>query len=355
MMLDGMNKIHNRRQRVWLVVPGVLLLLLLLLLPAVVSCRRQGPATPSSVEVPEAVVLRLGLADQAPSVLAILAAKLELFAAEGVRVEVRHFVSGKVALEALLDGRVDLATTAAVPIVFQSFNRQDFCIIATIASVTGEQRVVARRSAGISAPGDLRGKRIGVQRASAAHYFVHMFLLHNGMNEDDLALEFISPSALIGALATGEIDAFAMREPFVGDALKQIGEDELTLFSAPGIYTRTENLVVSKDVLASYPRSVEAFLRALTSADDYARRLPGASIRLLAEELAVDESVTAQLWDEFKRFVRLDQALFNQLENQARWAIREDLVDAVAVPDYGNLICPGPLARVRPEAVTIIR
>ena len=51
------------------------------------------------------------------------------FKQAGLDVRVKEYASGKLALKGLLAGEVSLATSADIPIVFNSFNRQDFSIV----------------------------------------------------------------------------------------------------------------------------------------------------------------------------------------------------------------------------------
>ena len=61
------------------------------------------------------------------------------------------------------------------------------------------------------------------------------------------------------------------------------------------------------------------------------------------------------VWDEFNFRLVLDQSIIVSLEDEARWAIREELVDKEEVPNYLDFIYINALEDVKPEAVTIIR
>ena len=85
---------------------------------------------------------------------------LWFFAEEGVNVRiVDKYPSGKRTLQGLLDGEVTVAPTAEAPIVFRSFERGDFAIVATIGSSDNEPKIIARKDSGIEKPEDLRGIR----------------------------------------------------------------------------------------------------------------------------------------------------------------------------------------------------
>jgi NitT/TauT family transport system substrate-binding protein len=51
----------------------------------------------------------------------------------------------------------------------------------------------------------------------------------------------------------------------------------------------------------------------------------------------------------------LDQTILITLEDEARWAIREGLIDKKEIPNYLDFIYMDLLENVKPEAITIIR
>jgi NitT/TauT family transport system substrate-binding protein len=286
--------------------------------------------------------------------LMAVAAGKGFFAEEGLEVEIdRSYPSGKRALAGLLDGQIDLTATAEAPLVFRSFERDDFRVVATIGSSDNEAKMVARADAGVRVPADLRGKRIATQRGSAVHYFLHLFLLRHGMSEADVELSYLKAEQLAPALAAGEIDAFSMREPFVGEAKKLLGDQAVELAEA-GLYVKTFNLVAAADVLQQRPAAVEAAVRALVRAERFVLEHPDEARRLVAEQLEVDPQMLQAAWEEIDLRVSLGQELLSGLEGEARWAISGGLTESDSMPNYLELIDPGCLSRVRPTSVTMI-
>jgi NitT/TauT family transport system substrate-binding protein len=312
------------------------------------GCGEGGPATDERPRV------RFGLALQESSALAIIAAENDYFAAEGLDCSVKEYVSGKRAVSGMLNGEVDAASTAQVPVVIQGFQPGDFRILASIGSVTGTEKVVARRDRGIESPPDLRGKRIGTQRGSAVHFFLHLFLLKAGISESQVVMEFMRAEDLPQALGEGTIDAFCMREPYVGRAVKLLGE-EAVVFESPGLYYRTELLVATVDVAAKRPLVARGLVRTMLRAAEFADAYPEHTVGLLASKLGAPRDAIAERWSGFRTSVGLDQALLNSMESQAEWAIKAGLVEAQELPNYLELIDLRAMEAAKPEAVTIIR
>lgn len=310
-----------------------------------------GGPTPDDDHPP----VRIALSREPLCALLALAVERGYLAEEGVAAKiVDHYPSGKRALAGLLEGEVDVAPCAETPIVFRSFERRDFRIVATVGTSDNEPRIVARRDRGIDQPADLRGKRVATQRASAVHYFLYLFLLRHGMSEADVELSFLAAEELPDALDRGTIDAFSMREPFVGRAQALMGEDAV-VFAEPGLYVKTFNLVVREDLAASRPEMLRALLRALLRAETFARRHPADAIEALADWMGTDRAIVGQVWPELELRVSLGQGLLGVLEDQARWAMQRGFIEAEGAPNYLDFVDPEPLAAVKPGAVTLIR
>lgn len=299
--------------------------------------------------------LRIGLSMQPSNALVMVALDRGLFSDEGLKVSVTKYSSGALALsQGLLAGKADLTTASDVPLVLSRFARQDFSIIATVFEVENQNRIIAGAGRGITRPADLKGKRIATQRASAVHFFLHLFLLEHGLTENDIRLSFMRAGLMPEALARGDIDAFAMREPYVSEARKLLG-GRAELFEEPGLYAQSDQLAVTNDYLEKHPGGAEKVLRALIRAEQIVARSPASAHRIVARFLNTTAEQIAAIWPEFAPRVALNQSLLTRLEEIGRWAIRQQLVGSRLVPNFLDLIRLGPLLSVRPRSITVIR
>jgi len=167
--------------------------------------------------------------------LIIIGQEQGFFSQEGLDVTTKKYPTGKVALDSMFAREVDMAAVAETPIVFKSFEQQDFSIITALGSSGNMLRIIARKDGGILKPADLRGKIIATQKATGLHFFLHLFLIKNGLSENDVRLSFKKPEELVPELVRGEIDAFSFREPFISEAKKLLG-DKAIIFAEPGLY-----------------------------------------------------------------------------------------------------------------------
>lgn len=300
-------------------------------------------------------MVRLGLAMQPTSALAIIATELGLFEQAGLMVEVRRFPSGKRALnQGLRDGDMDVVVSADIPVMLGALNMPDLRILATIGSTSDVNRLVARRDRGIAGVADLRGKRIATQEASAVHYFMHRLLEASGIADADVQRVYLPAEELVPALLAGRADAMSMREPYVSAAVAGLGDQALVV-AAPGLYAQSDMLVVRRAFVNERPAVVRGLLRALLAAEDFVRARPDEARQLLARQLQADPDHWAEVWAGLDLHVGLDQALLVLLETQARWALREGFVESMSPAGLRAHLYPEALAQVRPQAVTISR
>src|SRR5437870_569393 len=99
----------------------------------------------------------------------------------GLDVEIRGSSSAHVALKTMLEeGTLDIVGVAQTPVVFHSFARSDYAIIATMADSDNNHKLLARKDRGIHTPADLKGKVVGITKGASGQFFLDMFLLTQG-------------------------------------------------------------------------------------------------------------------------------------------------------------------------------
>jgi ABC-type nitrate/sulfonate/bicarbonate transport system substrate-binding protein len=153
-------------------------------------------ASPANAAEPMA----LGIATQPSAALLQIAVERGLLEAEGVDATVTRYPSGKRALlDGLFAGKAQVISAADAPIVANAFKRDDFAVIGTIFFADNVNSIIARRDAGITEPGDLNGKRLATQRASAVHYFLHLFLLKHQISHEGLDKQFMQAVASLSS------------------------------------------------------------------------------------------------------------------------------------------------------------
>ncbi|MDR7270127.1 NitT/TauT family transport system substrate-binding protein [Pelomonas saccharophila] len=292
---------------------------------------------------------------RSPHSLPVFVALAEgLFEAEGLTVKAIEAPSGRRCLKLMAEGRADLGTAAETAIVFESFERTDFSIVATFSSTSSDVELVARRSAGIKAAGDLVGKRVGVVKGTSAQYFLDTFLLNNNVDPKSITQVALQPEAALDAMTAGQVDAVAVFQPFAYAAAHSPQVDGVVL-SETGNYKQTFNLVAQNGFLKARRGDVERFLRAMLRAHEFIRAQPRRAEAIFVSRLGVEPSFAAWSMQRTHAVLALEEGLLRTMQSQANWALREGYASGSKPADYRALVDAGPLRAVLPNAVGLAR
>lgn len=297
--------------------------------------------------------LRLAVARGPVSLSVYVAETQGLFAREGVEVRTRSCHSGRQCLQWLAEDGADLATTSEFAVALQAAARPDFAILTTLSTSSRQIKLVARYSAGIARPAQLRGKRVGTPLGTSAHYFLSSWLLFHDIDPASLTIVPLPPEALAEAMRRREIDAAAIWEP-LADEIRLALSDEAQVLPNPRVYTQHFVLAARQPLLAPRDADLQRLLRALLRAQRMIEDDPALAARILAERLGIEPASAALQLKEHDYRLRLDQTLLSTMGNQMRWAVREGYA-ASALRDASpvKLVEPGLLRRLAPGSVTL--
>ncbi|HEY0820896.1 MAG TPA: NrtA/SsuA/CpmA family ABC transporter substrate-binding protein [Rhizobacter sp.] len=277
------------------------------------------------------------------------------FEREGVAVQLRDCSSGRQCLELMRQGQADLATAAELAVVLASFKRHDLAIVCTVSTSSHQIKLVVRRSSGVGGAEGVKGRRVGYVAASSSQYFLDTWVTFHGIDPRDMTQVPLEPDALVDALRLGRVDAVAVWEPQASRAISALGPDALVLPN-PRVYTQHFLVVTERPRLQGRSAEVGHLLRALVKAERFIAERPHEAAAALQARLQVDAATARAQLKEHDYRIRLDQSLISTMEEQARWAVREGLVDVRERPaSLLHTIEPALLRRVSPRAVSLVQ
>jgi NitT/TauT family transport system substrate-binding protein len=129
---------------------------------------------------------------------------------------------------------------------------------------------------------------------------------------------------------------------------------EAVEFTDPAIYQMQINLVARPEFADSRPEVARKFFLALNRALTFVRDNPKEAGRLTMAAAKEDPALFAKVWNTGDFMLELNQSLLSVLEDEARWALAKRGMASVAPPNFLEFVDARPLARVRPDAVTIL-
>ena len=322
---------------------------LLMAAPAVSAPAASAPAVSATAPPLTIAVARL------PYSLGFFVADAKkYFTQEGLVVRLVDCFPGRKCLGMMLEGKAQMATVADSPIVVTSFQRADFSVLATVAKSSSDVQIVARKSAGIARPGQLVGKRIGVAKGTSSDYYLHSYLLYNGIDPATVVRVNVDAGSLASAMARHEVDAVSAFEPSVAQAKALLPGDTVQMPN-PKIYTVTFNLVAARNFIGAGDDQIMRLLRALQRAREFIEANPAAARQLMQEKLQLDAATVETIFPTMEFQLGLDQSFIKTLESQARWYVRQPDAVGRKPANYLNFVYPGPLSRVDPAAITLLK
>ena len=274
------------------------------------------------------------------------------FAAEGLSIKIIEVIGGHRTLQLVLDGSADLATSSEAVVMFNSFKRSDYAVIATFVTSDDDVKVVTRAESEITRPQQLAGKRVGTVVGAASHYYLDTLLLLNGIDPKGVEVRSLQPEAMTDALRKREVDAIVIWEPFAFKALYAL--PGARVLPKSGAYTETFNLIVHKKHRGVRDDDLVRLLRAVDRAQDFIAAEPMKAQAILRDHLHLDQTFIDWIWSRYQFRLTLEQSLIKTLEGEARWARQEGYVKAEKSQNYLDFIYTRPLRKVRPAAVSIV-
>jgi sulfonate transport system substrate-binding protein len=201
----------------------------------------------------------------------------------GVTVRWTSFVAGPPMNEAFAAGEEDVGLLGDTPALIARAAGQDIRIVGLASGGPKALAVVVRKNSNITAPKELKGKKVAVVKGSYAHHLLSLVLKNGGLTTDDI--QFINlPLADIGtALATGDIDAGAVWEPLI----TKLEENDLIRVLADGTNIKKGILVIisTHKFTTQNPELVKTFLTVYKRGYDFIKANPTEAAGLIADEV----------------------------------------------------------------------
>ncbi|HEX7792670.1 MAG TPA: ABC transporter substrate-binding protein [Afipia sp.] len=253
-------------------------------------CALLGVLFPGALPVTAATALRFSLDRPLDGTAApfVLAARNDLFRAEGLAVTIDAAARSQDAITRVTTGAFDIALTdinaliryrdeeGAVPVkaVFVLYNKAPYALI-------------ARKSRGIETISEVEGKTIGIANGDLAAGLWPAVARHNGVAPGKVKTEKISAAVREPILSAGQVDAITGFSFLSAINLRDRGipANDLTVlrFSEFGCEVYGHALIVNPKFAAENPEAVKAFLRAT---------IAGVRLAMKDPARAADEVVT---------------------------------------------------------------
>jgi len=286
------------------------------------------------------------------NMLPIIAEKQGYFEENGLSMERKDILTGALTYDAVVNGDIDFGVIVDTNIAFDNIKENPDVKIIAVVQEKVDDAIIADSS--IQNPEDFKGKRIAITSLTTSHAYAVFYLIQNGVNVSSVEFVHMAPPVIQEALIQGEIEAGSLWQPFRENVVNELGSQVKT-FNNKLVYTAFALIAVRAGFPDENPEVVENFLRALVDAEENLKKNLKESQELLSEEIGIPFEIITDVWDEYVVGVSLEQHLIITLENEARYAIRNNLTDATKIPNYLDYIYFDAFETVKTNAIRITR
>lgn len=235
-------------------------------------------------------VLRVGF--QKYGTLTLLKARGDLekrLAPLGIEVKWSEFPAGPQLLEGLNVGSIDFGTVGEAPPIFAQAAGADLVYVANQPPAPQAEAIVVPKDSPLKSVAELKGKKVALNKGSNVHYLLVKALEKAGVAYTDIQTVFLPPADARAAFERGAVDAWAIWDPFLAAAEKQIGARVLT--DGRSLVSNHQFYLASRPYADKNPQVVAAIIDELVKLDAWAIKSAKDVAVVLAPQIGLDVSI----------------------------------------------------------------
>jgi sulfonate transport system substrate-binding protein len=235
--------------------------------------------------------LRIGF--QKYGTLTLLKAKGDLekrVAPLGIAVKWTEFPAGPQLLEGLNVGSIDFGTVGEAPPIFAQAAGADLVYVANQPPAPAAEALVVPKDSALKSVADLKGRRVALNKGSNVHYLLVKLLEKAGLRYSDVQVVFLPPADARAAFERGAVDAWAIWDPFLAAAERQLGAR--VLVDGRGAVSNHQFYLAARPYADKHPQVVQAVVEELARLDRWAEGNAREVAQVLAPQIGLDLAIT---------------------------------------------------------------
>ncbi|MFZ6733241.1 sulfonate ABC transporter substrate-binding protein [Undibacterium sp. Ji42W] len=210
-------------------------------------------------------------------------------AALGVDVKWTEFPAGPQLLEGLNVGSIDFGTTGEAPPIFAQAAGADLLYVGNEPPAPGGEAVIVPKNSPLKSAADLKGKKIVLNKGSNVHYLLVKVLEKAGLNYKDVEVIFLPPADARAAFERGSVDAWAIWDPFLAAAEKQLGAR--ILVDGKGAVSNHQFYLAARPYAQKSPEVLRIVLEELARVDEWSAKNQKEVASILATQTGLETSI----------------------------------------------------------------
>jgi ABC-type nitrate/sulfonate/bicarbonate transport system substrate-binding protein len=269
-----------------------------------------------------------------------------LFKKHGLDVRINTGPSGSAMVSFLVNGQIESAFGSEIAGVANHNLDPNVVVAAQATRLVRWLAVVGRNIENLD---QLKGKKVGVARGSGGEVFWLAMIDKLKLNPADYTVVNVEAPEMVAALERGNIDAYAVWEPWVTRGLAAVKNTKV-LKDQEGILEQGVYIYMNRGWIAKNPAQAEGFMRALVEATEIINKDRKRAAKDVSNFLkSLDPPIVEQLMTKLTFDMELSNttiSMFRLAESQLKQ--QGKLTKPV---DYGAFVYPELLRKVQPTKV----
>jgi sulfonate transport system substrate-binding protein len=232
---------------------------------ALVGAAAGAVALPARADSSE---LRIGYQKSSVNLMVVRERKLLEARLPGTRAKWVEFPAGPQILEALAVNSLDFGFTGDTPPVFAQAAGKDIWYAGLEPPKPTSSAILVPADSPIRTLADLKGKRVGFQKGSSAHFLVVRGVEKGGLQWSDITPVYLTPSDARAAFERGALDAWGIWDPYYAAA--EIDGRARVLSTGVGLTSNNSYYLASR-ALTRDTRTLKALFESLSEADAWVK------------------------------------------------------------------------------------
>jgi len=244
---------------------------------------------PASAQTAAGTPKELRIGYQKYGTLVILKARGTLekrLAEKGVAVKWTEFPFGPPLLEAINVGSIDVGTTGEAPPIFAQAAGADLVYIGNEPPAPSAEALIVPKDSPVRTVADLKGKKIAVRKGSNANFLLVKLIENAGLKFSDVEVAYLPPADARAAFESGRVDAWAIWDPFLAAAEKQL--NARVVADGKGAVANHQFYLAARAYAEKHPEIVHILLDEIDKIDQWGRQNPKEVAKFIAPLIGID-------------------------------------------------------------------
>lgn len=270
-----------------------------------------------------------------------------LFEKNGLDVSINTGPSGSAMVPFLVNNQVQAAYGSDLAGVINHQVDQNVVAVADGTYLARWESVVGKNVADLAA---LKGKKVGIAIGTGSEIFWRRLLDKLGLNPADYTQVNVEAPEMLAAIERGDIDAFAVWEPWPTRTLMSIKGTKV-LATAEGVYNNINFVYMNRGWIEQNKATAEKFMLSLLQANDLIEKDRPAAAKMVAKFLKMPVELATELMPKLEFDMKWTPRSLEAIRDSAQ--LLADQKKLKAPLDYNKYVYMDLLKAVRPAAVEL--